>query len=66
LLAPITAMPGRLGTIPRIQVRTVLESECAVSCAIEPITHALSYPLGLCRPQQRRSERDLPTNTKRA
>ena len=65
LLALITAMPGRLGTIPRIEaVRTVLESERALVSLREigaNHLHALGYPLGFCRPHQRRSERDLPT-----
>jgi len=65
LLALITAMPGRLGTIPRIQaVRTVLESERALVSLREigaDHLHALSNPLGFCRPRQRRSERDSVT-----
>jgi hypothetical protein len=65
LLALITALPGRLGTIPRIQaVRTVLESERALVSLREigaDHLHALSNPLGFCRPHQRRSERDLVT-----
>jgi hypothetical protein len=64
LLVLITAMPGRLGTIPRIQaVRTVLGSERALVSLREigaDHLHALSYPLGFYRPHQRRSERDLP------
>ena len=65
LLALITVMPGRLGTIPRIQaVRSVIESERAL-VALREIgaahLHALSCPLGFCRPRQRRSERDLVT-----
>lgn len=65
LLVLITALPGRLGTIPRIQaVRTVLESERALVSLREigaDHLHALSSPLGFRRPHQRRSERDLPT-----
>jgi len=68
LLALITAMPGRLGTIPRIQaLRVVIENERAL-VALREIgadhLQALSYPLGFCRPQKRRSERDFPTQHK--
>ncbi len=63
LLALITAIPGRLGTLPRIEaVRTVLGTERALVSLREvgaDHLHALSYPLGFCRPQERRSERDL-------
>jgi len=65
LLALITAMPGRLGTIPRIQaVRIALESERALATLREigaDHLHALTYPLGFCRPHQRRSKRDVVT-----
>jgi hypothetical protein len=65
LLALITALPGRLGTVPRVEaVRTVLESERALVSLREigaDQLHALSYPLGFCRPHQRGSERDLVT-----
>jgi hypothetical protein len=65
LLALITALPGRLGTVPRVQaVRAVLESERALVSLREigaDHLHALSYPLGFCRPRRLRSERDLPT-----
>ncbi len=65
LLALITAMPGRMGTIPSIQaVRTMIESERALVSLREigaDHLHALSYPLGFCRPHQRGSERDLVT-----
>jgi len=65
LLALITALPGRLGTVPRVEaVRTVLESERALVSLREigaDQLHALSYPLGFCRLHQRRSERDLVT-----
>lgn len=65
LLALITAMPDRLGTIPRIQaVRTVLESERALVSLREigaDHLHALRNPLGFCRSHQRRSERDFVT-----
>jgi len=65
LLALITALPGRLGTIPRIQaVRTVLESERAL-VALREIgadhLQALSYPLGFRRPRHLRAQRDLVT-----
>jgi hypothetical protein len=65
LLALITAMPGRLGTVARVQaVRTVLETERAL-VALREIgadhLHALTYPLGFCRPHPRRAERDLVT-----
>jgi hypothetical protein len=63
LLALITALPGRLGTRPRVQVlRTVLETDHAL-VALREIgadhLHALRYPLGFCRRHQRRAERDL-------
>ena len=65
LLALITALPGRLGTISRIQaVRTVLESERAL-VALREIgadhLQALSYPLGFRRPRHLRARRDLVT-----
>ena len=64
LLALITALPpARLGTVPRVQaVRTVLETDRAL-VALREIgadhLHALSYPLGFCRPRRRRADRDL-------
>jgi len=65
LLALITAMPGRLGTIPRIQaVRIVLETDRALVAMREigaDHLQALTYPLGFCRPRHLRAERDLVT-----
>jgi hypothetical protein len=65
LLALITALPGRLGTVPRIKaVRTVLGNERALVSLREigaDHLHALSNPLGFCRPRQRRSQRDFVT-----
>jgi hypothetical protein len=63
LLALITALPTRLGTIPRVQVvRAVLETDRAL-VALREIgadhLHALSYPLGFCRPRLPRADRDL-------
>ena len=63
LLALITALPGRLGTVPRVHaVRTVLETNRAL-VALREIgaghLHALSYPLGFCRARRRMAERDL-------
>jgi hypothetical protein len=63
LLALITARPARLGTIPRVQaVRAVIETDRAL-VALREIGadhhHALSYPLGFCRPRRRMAERDL-------
>lgn len=65
LLVLITALPGRLGTVPRVQaVQTVLETDRAL-VALREIgadhLQALSYPLGFWRPHPRRAERDLVT-----
>ncbi len=65
LLALITALPGRLGTVARVQaVQTVLETERAL-VALREIgadhLSALTYPLGFCGPHRRRAERDLVT-----
>ena len=65
LLALITALPARLGTVPRVQsVRAALETDRAL-VALREIgadhLHALSYPLGFCRPRRRVVERDLAT-----
>ena len=65
LLALITTLPARLGTVPRMQaVRAVLETDRAL-VALREIgadhLHALRYPLGFCRPHRRRAERDLVT-----
>ncbi len=65
LLALITALPGRLGTVARVQaVRTVLETDRAL-VALREIgavhLHALTYPLGFCRHGRLRTERDLVT-----
>ena len=65
LLALITGMPGRMGTIPSIPaVRAALESERALVSLRETGAghlHALSHPLGFWRAHQQGSERDLPT-----
>jgi hypothetical protein len=63
LLALITALPGRLGMLPHLkEVRAVLETDRAL-VAVREIgadhLHALSYPLGFCRPRRRMVERDL-------
>jgi hypothetical protein len=63
LLALITALPTRLGTIARVDaVRAVLETDRAL-VALREIgadhLHALSYPLGFCRPRRPMPERDL-------
>lgn len=65
LLALITALPGRLGTVPRVHaVRTVLETD-RVLVTLREIggdhLHALGYPLGFCRRGRLRAERDLVT-----
>jgi hypothetical protein len=62
LLALITALPTRLGTTPRVQaVRAALETDRAL-VALREIgadhLHALSYPLGFCRPRRARADRD--------
>jgi len=63
LLALITALPGRLGTVPRVQaVRAVLATDRALVSLREigpDHLQALSYPLGFCRPRFRMAERDL-------
>jgi hypothetical protein len=65
LLALITALPGRLGTVPRVQaVRAVLETDRAL-VALREIgadhLQALAYPLGFCRHERLGAERDLVT-----
>jgi hypothetical protein len=65
LLALITALPGRLGTVPRVcAVQAVLETGRAL-VALREIgadrLQTLTYPLGFCRLHRRRAERDLPT-----
>jgi len=65
LLALITALPGRLGTVARVQaVQTVLKTERAL-VALREIgadhLQALTYPLGFCRPGRLRAEGDLAT-----
>jgi hypothetical protein len=65
LLAVVTALPGRLGTVARVQaVQTVLDTERAL-VALREIgadhLQALTYPLGFCRPRHLRAERDLVT-----
>jgi hypothetical protein len=62
LLALITALPSRLGTIPRVQaVRAVLETDRAL-VAVREIgadhLQALTPPLGFCRRVRVRVERD--------
>ena len=63
LLALITALPGRLGSVARVQaVQAVLETDRAL-VALREIgadhLHALVYPLGFCRPRRRMAERDV-------
>lgn len=65
LLALITALPARLGTIARVEaVRAVLETDRAL-VAVREIgadhLHALTYPLGFRRPRRRMAKRDLVT-----
>ena len=63
LLALITAMPGRLGTVPRVgAVQTVLGTDRALVALREIGSDhlpALTYPLGFCRPGRLRAKRDL-------
>jgi len=65
LLALITALPGRLGGVARVQaVRAVLETDRALVVLREigaDHLHALSYPLGFFRHRRLRAERDLVT-----
>jgi hypothetical protein len=65
LLALITALPGRLGGVARVQaVRAVLETDRALVVLREigaDHLHALSYPLGFSRHRRLRAERDLVT-----
>lgn len=65
LLALITALPGRLGGVARVQaVRAVLETDRALVVLREigaDHLHALSYPLGFCRHGRLRAERDRVT-----
>ena len=63
LLALITALPGRLGILPHLKVvRAVLDTERALVSLREigaDHLHALTYPLGFCRPRRRVVKRDL-------
>jgi hypothetical protein len=65
LLALITALPGRLGILPRLKaVREELETDRALMTLREigaDHLHALVYPLGFQRPRRRMAERDRAT-----
>ncbi len=64
VLALITAMPGRLGTVPEVRaIRAVLGTDRAL-VALREIgadhLHVLPPPLGFCPPRGRRPESERP------
>jgi hypothetical protein len=64
LLALITAMPGRLGTVPEVRaIRAVLGTDRALMALREigaDHLHALPHPLGFCPPRGRGPESERP------
>jgi hypothetical protein len=64
ILALMTAIPGRLGTVPTVQaLRSLLDTD-RVLVTLREIgadhLHALPRPLGFCPPRPRRVERESP------